>query len=360
MERVYNFSAGPACLPLEVLEKAQKEFVNYDGNGMSVLEMSHRSGAYKEIIDNAEAKLRKIMAIPDNYKVLFLQGGASTQFAMVPMNLMTKHKKAHFVNTGQWSKKAIAEAGKFGEANVTASSEDKTFSYIPELDAGMFTPDADYVHITGNNTIYGTCFTKLPEVGGLPLVSDMSSCIISEVIDVGDYAVIYAGAQKNIGPAGVTLVIIRDDFIGNAAESVPTMMNYKTHAEKGSMFNTPPTYAIYLSGLVFEWVEKNGGVAGIQKTNEQKAKLLYDFLDESKLFSGTAEKRDRSLMNVPFVTGNKELDAEFVSLAAKRGLVTLKGHRSVGGMRASIYNAMPAEGVKKLVEFMKEFEIGNR
>lgn len=356
MDRVFNFSAGPACLPLEVLEDIQKELVNYGDAKMSVMEMSHRSKAYQGIIDNTEATLRKIMGIADNYKVLFLQGGASTQFAMIPMNLMNKHKKAHFVNTGAWSKKAIAEAKRFGEANVVATSEDKTFTYIPDLNKDMFTPDVDYVHITDNNTIYGTKFNKLPEVNGLPLVSDMSSCILSEVIDVNDYALIYAGAQKNIGPAGVTIVIIREDLIGNPIDNTPTMLNYKTHSDKGSMFNTPPTFPIYAAGKVFEWIDKQGGVKEIQKVNEAKAKLLYDYLDNSAMFSGTVNAADRSLMNVPFVSGDADRDTEFIAYAATKGLVTLKGHRTVGGMRASIYNAMPYEGVKKLVDVMKEFE----
>ena len=359
MKRVYNFSAGPACLPIDVLEKAQCELTNYGQTGMSVMEMSHRSKDYQAIIDKAEADLRKIMNIPDQYKVLFLQGGASTQFAMVPLNLMSKHKKAYFINTGVWSKKAIAEAKRYGEVGVVASSEDKTFSYIPDFDAGMFADDADYVHMTTNNTIYGTRFTSVPDTNGLPLVSDMSSCILSEQIDVSQYGIIYAGAQKNIGPAGVTIVIIRDDLIGHAMEITPTMMNYKTYADNGSMFNTPPTFAIYMAGLVFEWIEENGGLAAMQKRNEEKAKILYDYLDTSGLFSGTVETKDRSLMNIPFVTGDKDLDAKFIAAAAKEGLVSLKGHRSVGGMRASIYNAMPIEGIKRLVEFMKEFEVCN-
>jgi len=359
MDRVYNFAAGPACLPLEVLLKAQKELTSYGSSGMSVMEMSHRSKDFQEIIDNAEAVLQKIMHVPEDYRILFLQGGASTQFAMIPLNLMKEHKKAHFVNTGAWSKKAIAEAKRYGEANVVASSEDKTFSYIPDLSADMFTPDADYVHITGNNTIYGTRYTKLPETNGLPLVSDMSSYILSEPVNVSDYGLIYAGAQKNIGPAGVTVVIIRNDLIGSAMDITPAMLNYKTHTEKGSMFNTPPTFAIYVAGLVFEWIDKNGGIPAIHKVNEEKAKLLYDYLDGSKLFKPTAAKKDRSLMNVTFVTGDPDMDAKFVSEAAKQGLVTLKGHRSVGGMRASIYNAMPLEGVKKLVAFMKQFEREN-
>lgn len=360
MDRVYNFSAGPACLPIEVMQKAKQELVNYAGTGMSVMEMSHRSKDYGVIIENAEESLRTLMHIPNNYKVLFLQGGASTQFAMLPLNLMKRYKRAHFINTGAWSKRAIAEANRYGEASVVASSEDKVFSYIPNFNADMFTNDADYVHITSNNTIYGTRFSRLPETNGLPLVSDMSSCILSEEIDVSQYGVIYAGAQKNIGPAGVTIVIIRDDLIGNAMDITPTMLNYQTHAEKGSMYNTPPTFAIYMAGLVFEWIDRRGGLCEMQKTNEYKANLLYDFIDKSDLFRGTAEKRDRSLMNVPFITGDAELDTKFITEAAKEGLVTLKGHRSVGGMRASIYNAMPVEGVEKLVQFMKTFELDNK
>lgn len=356
MERVYNFSAGPACLPQEVLEQAQKDFISYGASGMNVMEMSHRSAEYQNIIDSAETDLRELMNIPDNYTVLFLQGGASMQFAMVPLNLMTKHKKAHFVNTGMWAKKAIQQAKKFGEANVVASSEDKTFSYIPALTADLFMPDADYVHITSNNTIYGTKFTKLPSVGDLPLVSDMSSYILSERVNVKDYGIIYAGAQKNIGPAGVTIVIIRNDLIGHAQESVPTMLDYKTHAESASMFNTPPTYAIYIAGLVFKHLKKLGGVKEMEQINLEKAGMLYEFLDNSSLFSATVEGKDRSLMNVPFVTGNEELDKKFVSEATKAGLVNLKGHRSVGGMRASIYNAMPMDGVRSLIAFMAKFE----
>lgn len=356
MKRVYNFSAGPSILPLEVLEQAAKEMTNYQDTGMSVMEMSHRSKAYQEIIDTAEATLREIMAIPDNYKVLFLQGGASTQFAMIPLNLMTGSNKADFVNTGVWTKKAIAEAKKYGEVNVVASSEDKTFTYVPKLDKSTFSPDADYFHITSNNTIYGTKINELPDTGDVPIVADMSSNILSEEIDVSKYGMIFAGAQKNMGPAGVTIVIIREDLIGNAMDITPTMLNYQTHADKGSMFNTPPTYSIYMAGLVFAWIKKLGGLKAIQAKNEEKAALLYDYLDSSKMFSGTVVKEDRSLMNIPFVLPNDELNAEFIAEAAKRGFVNLKGHRSVGGMRASIYNAMPTEGVKKLVEFMKEFE----
>lgn len=358
MERVYNFSAGPAVLPVPVLEKAQKEMLCYGDSGMSVMEMSHRSKAYLAIITEAEAVLRKLMNIPENYKVLFLQGGASQQFAMVPLNLL-KNGKADYVNTGAWSKKAIAEAKRFGKVNVVGSSEDKTFSYIPELDPGSFDKDADYFHITTNNTIYGTRFTALPDTGDVPIVTDMSSCILSEVIDVSKYGIIYAGAQKNIGPAGLCIVIIREDLIGNASEICPTMLNYKTHSDNDSMFNTPPTYGIYIAKLVFEWLRDLGGVAAIQKINEEKAGMLYDCIDSSKLFKGTVAKKDRSLMNVPFVTGDDELDAKFVKEAAAAGLVNLKGHRSVGGMRASIYNAMPVEGVQALIAFMKKFEQEN-
>ena len=354
--RVYNFSAGPACLPEAVLKQAQRDFVCYPGSGMSVMEMSHRSSDYAAIIEKAESDLRALMRIPDNYKVLFLQGGASLQFAMVPLNIMTTHKRACFVNTGAWSKKAIAEAKKTGEAVVVASSEDKTFAYIPDLRADMFAADADYVHITHNNTIYGTRYTSLPDVGGLPLVADMSSSILSEEIDVRDFGIIYAGAQKNVGPAGVTIVIIRDDLIGGAPDSVPTMLNYKTHADKDSMFNTPPTFAVYIAGLVFDYLRNNGGVAAMQHINEKKAALLYDFIDSSSLFRGTARAVDRSIMNVPFVTGDDALDKKFIQEAAALDLVNIKGHRSVGGMRASIYNAMPMAGVEKLVDVMKEFE----
>lgn len=358
MSRVYNFSAGPACLPVEVLQKAQEQMLDYQGTGMSVMEMSHRSKAYEEIIGAAESNLRKLMNIPENYKVLFLQGGASLQFAMVPMNLLSKHKKAHYVNTGLWSKKAIKEAKRFGEVNVAASSEDQTFSYIPKLSADMFTPDADYVHITTNNTIYGTKFKEIPETNGIPLVTDMSSCILSEEVDVSKYGIIYAGAQKNIGPAGLTIVIIRDDLIGNVAE-IPTMLDYKTHADAGSMFNTPPTYAIYIAGLVFEWLLDLGGLGEIQKVNERKAAILYDYLDNSGFYKGTARREDRSLMNVPFVIGDPDMEKKFVAEAAAAGFVNLKGHRTVGGMRASIYNAMPVEGIEKLTAFMEAFKKNN-
>ncbi len=360
MSRVYNFSAGPSMLPEEVLLRAQQEMLDCNGSGQSVMEMSHRSKEYQAIIDKAEANLRKIMNIPDNYKVLFLQGGASTQFAMIPLNLGTKNKKADYVTTGVWSKKAMAEAKRYIEVNEVASSADKTFSYIPELDKPMFSSDADYVHITYNNTIYGTRYTQLPDTGDVPIVADMSSMILSEVVDVSKFGMIYAGAQKNMGPAGVTLVIIREDLIGEANEITPTMLKYSTHSENGSMFNTPPTYAIYICGLVYEWIDKMGGIEAIQKINEEKAAMLYDYLDSSELFKATVEKKDRSLMNAPFVTGNEELDAKFVAESKAAGFVNLKGHRSVGGMRASIYNAMPIDGVKALVEFMKKFEAENK
>ena len=359
MNRVYNFSAGPSCLPLEALEKAQKELISYGSSGMSVMEMSHRSSDFQNIIDNCEALLRKLLNIGDNYKVLFLQGGASMQFAMVPLNLY-KNKKADYVLTGVWSKKAAKEAGRYGDVNVVASSEDKTFSYIPELSADMFSKDADYVHITHNNTIYGTRYTTLPDVGNVPLVADMSSSILSQEIDVNKFGIIYAGAQKNMAPAGLTVAIVREDLIGNALGITPTMLNYQTHADNGSMFNTPPTFAIYMCSLVCEWLDKLGGIKEIQKVNEYKAGLLYDFLDNSSMFKGTVEKKDRSLMNVPFVTDSDELNAKFIKEAKENGLVNLKGHRSVGGMRASIYNAMPVDGVKKLVEFMKKFEMENK
>ena len=360
MSRVYNFSAGPSMLPVEVLEKAQKEMLDQGGSGQSVMEMSHRSKEYQAIIDNAEAKLRKIMEIPDNYKVLFLQGGASTQFAMVPLNFGNKNKKADYVTTGQWSKKAKAEAARYIEVNEVASSADKTFSYIPKLDKSMFSPDADYVHITYNNTIYGTRYTKVPDTGNVPIVTDMSSMILSEVVDVSKFGMIYAGAQKNMGPAGVTVAIVREDLIGNAFDITPTMLNYATHADNGSMFNTPPTYAIYICGLVYEWIENMGGISVMQKVNEEKAAMFYDYLDNSSMFKGTVVPEDRSLMNAPFVTGDADLDAKFIAEAKAAGFVNLKGHRSVGGMRASIYNAMPVEGVKALIEFMKKFETDNK
>ena len=360
MKRVYNFSAGPSVLPESVLRRAAYEMLDYQGSGQSVMEMSHRSKVYGGIIESAESLLREVMGIPDNYKVLFLQGGASSQFAMVPLNLMTGSGKADYVLTGQWATKAYKEAARYGQANVVASSKDKTFSYIPKLDPATFTPDADYFHICLNNTIYGTRFTTLPETGNVPLVADISSCILSEPIDVSKFGVLYAGAQKNMAPAGLTVVIIREDLIGHAMEMTPTMFNYQTHADNGSMFNTPPCYSIYMAKLVLEWLKNDiGGLEEMKKINEKKAAMLYDFLDQSKLFKGTVVPEDRSLMNVPFVTGSEELDAKFVKEAAAADFVNLKGHRSVGGMRASIYNAMPVEGVEKLVAFMAQFEKEN-
>lgn len=360
MARVYNFSAGPSMLPESVLRKAADEMLDYQGSGQSVMEMSHRSKVYDAIIKEAEALLREVMNIPDNYKVLFLQGGASSQFAMVPMNLMTKSGKADYVITGQWAKKAYKEGARYGKANIVASSEDKTFSYIPKLDPSTFTKDADYFHICMNNTIYGTVYHELPDTGDVPLVADISSCILSQPIDVSKFGVLYAGAQKNMAPAGLTVVIIREDLIGHAMDITPTMFNYQTHADNGSMFNTPPCYTIYIAKLVLEWIKNEmGGLEKMKEYNEKKAKILYDFLDSSKLFNGTVVPEDRSLMNVPFVTGDADMDAKFVKEATEHGFVNIKGHRSVGGMRASIYNAMPIEGVEKLVAFMKEFEERN-
>ena len=360
MARVYNFSAGPSVLPESVLRQAADEMLDYQGSGQSVMEMSHRSKVYDAIIKECEALLREVMSIPDNYKVLFLQGGASSQFAMLPLNLMNGSGKADFVLTGQWANKAYQEASRYGEAHVVASSKDKTFSYIPKLDPAAFTPDADYFHICLNNTIYGTRYTTLPETGSVPLVADVSSCILSEPIDVSKFGVLYAGAQKNMAPAGLTVVIIREDLIGHARDITPTMFNYQTHADNDSMYNTPPCYAIYICKLVLEWIKNEiGGLEKMKELNEKKAKILYDFLDSSKLFKGTVVPEDRSLMNIPFVTGSEELDAKFVKEAAAHDFVNIKGHRSVGGMRASVYNAMPIEGVEKLVAFMKEFEAAN-
>ena len=356
MKRVCNFSAGPAVLPEEVLMEAAAEMLDYNGTGMSVMEMSHRSKAYQRIIDEAEADLRELMNIPDNYKVLFLQGGASQQFAMIPMNLM-KNGVADYIVTGQWAKKAYQEAQKYGKANAVASSADKTFSYIPDCSDLPISEDADYVYICENNTIYGTKFHTLPNTKGKILVSDVSSCFLSEPIDVTKYGMIYGGVQKNIGPAGVVIAIIREDLITeDVYPGTPTMLQYKIHADNGSMYNTPPAYGIYICGKVFKWLKKMGGLEAMKAYNEKKAKILYDYLDSSKLFKGTVRKEDRSLMNVPFVTGNEELDAEFVKAASAAGFENLKGHRTVGGMRASIYNAMPIENVEKLVAFMKEFE----
>ena len=359
MGRVYNFSAGPSMLPLEVLKRAQAEMLDCNGSGQSVMEMSHRSKEYQAIIDEAESLFREIMNIPDNYKVLFLQGGASTQFSMIPLNLGNKNKKADYVITGQWAKKAYQEASRFIEANAIASSADKTFTYIPKVDKSMLTSGADYVHITYNNTIYGTHYNTMPDFGDAVVVTDMSSCILSEEVDNSKFGLIYAGAQKNMGPAGVTVVIIREDLIGNAMDITPIMLNYETQANNGSMYNTPPTYGIYICKLVYEWIKNMGGVSVMHETNVKKAKILYDFLDNSKMFRGTVVPEDRSLMNVPFVTDSDDLNAKFIAEAKANGFVNLKGHRTVGGMRASIYNAMPVEGVEKLVDFMKEFESNN-
>ena len=359
MSRVYNFSAGPAVLPEEVLREAADEMLDYRGCGMSVMEMSHRSGMFETILNEAEADLRDLLQIPDNYKVLFLQGGASQQFAMIPMNLM-KHGEADYIVTGQWAKKAWQEAQKYGKANKIASSEDKTFSYIPDCSDLDISPNADYVYICENNTIYGTKFKKLPNTKGKTLVSDVSSCFLSEPVDVSKYGILYGGVQKNIGPAGMVISIIREDLITeDVMKGTPTMLTFKTHADAGSLYNTPNSYCIYMCGKVFKWLKNMGGLAVMKERNEKKAKLLYDFLDESKLFKGTVRKEDRSLMNVPFITGNAELDAKFVKEAKEAGLENLKGHRSVGGMRASIYNAMPIEGVETLVDFMKKFEKEN-
>ncbi len=359
MSRVYNFSAGPAVLPEEVLQAAADEMMDYKGTGMSVMEMSHRSKPFEEIITEAEADLRDLMGIPDNYKVLFLQGGASQQFAAIPMNLM-KNGVADYIITGQWAKKAAQEAEKYGKVNRIASSEDKVFSYIPDCSDLPIDEDADYVYICENNTIYGTKYKELPNTKGKILVADVSSCFLSEPVDVSKYGVIYGGVQKNIGPAGTVIVIIREDLIrDDVLPGTPTMLKYKTQADAKSLYNTPPAYGIYICGKVFKWLKKMGGLEVMKERNEKKAKLLYDFLDQSKLFKGTVVKEDRSLMNVPFVTGDKELDAKFIKEAKEAGLENLKGHRTVGGMRASIYNAMPYEGVEALVAFMKKFEEEN-
>ena len=359
MSRVYNFSAGPAVLPEEVLKEAADEMMDYRGCGMSVMEMSHRSKVFDNIIKEAEADLRDLMQIPDNYKVLFLQGGASQQFAAIPMNLM-KNRKAGYIVTGQWAKKAFAEAKIYGEAVELASSADKTFSYIPDCSDLDIPEDLDYVYICENNTIYGTKYKTLPNTKGHTLVADVSSCFLSEPVDVSKYGVIYGGVQKNIGPAGVVIVIIREDLIrDDVLPGTPTMLKYKTQADADSLYNTPPCYGIYICGKVFKWLKKMGGLSVMKERNEEKAKILYDFLDQSKLFKGTVRKEDRSLMNVPFVTGDADLDAKFVAEAKAAGFENLKGHRTVGGMRASIYNAMPKEGVEALVAFMKKFEEEN-
>lgn len=356
MARVYNFSAGPAVLPEEVLREAAEEMLDYQGTGMSVMEMSHRSAAFKGIIEDAEADLRELMNIPDNYKVLFLQGGASQQFAAIPMNLMLGGK-ADYIVSGSWSKKAYKEAAMFGDARCVASSEDGNFSYIPNVDELELDPEADYVYICENETIYGTHYHKLPETGNVPLVSDVSSCFLSEPIDVSKYGLVYGGVQKNVGPAGVVIVIVREDLVKDEwLPNTPTMLKYKTAVDNDSMYNTPPCYGIYICGKVFKWLKAQGGLEVMKKRNEEKAAILYDYLDSTDFYTATARKEDRSIMNVPFVTGSADLDAEFVAGAKKAGIENIKGHRSVGGMRASIYNAMPTEGVQALVDYMKEFE----
>ena len=360
MSRVYNFSAGPSMLPEEVLKKAAAEMLDYQGSGQSVMEMSHRSKVYDAIIKDAQRLLREVMNIPDNYKVLFLQGGASSQFAAVPMNLMTKSGKADYVLSGQFSTKAYKEAARYGDCKVVASSKEDNFSHIPALDPKEFRPDADYFHICLNNTIYGTVWHQLPDTGDVPLVADISSCILSRPMDVSKFGLLYAGAQKNVAPAGLTIVIVREDLLGNAMDITPTMFNYQVMADNDSMYNTPPCWPIYICKLVLEWIQSIGGLEEMERRNVRKAQLLYDFLDGSSLFQGCAEKDSRSIMNVTFVTGDKDLDAKFVKEAEAAGFVNLKGHRSVGGMRASIYNAMPEEGIQKLVDFMKKFEAENK
>lgn len=355
-ERAFNFSAGPSMLPIDVIKKVAAELDNYEGCGESVMEMSHRSAEFKKILADAEQNLRDIMSIPDNYKVLFMQGGATLQFSAIPLNLGVGSKKADYIITGSWSKKALKEASKYLDAKAVASSEESVFSYIPKVAKNDFRSDADYVHITYNNTIYGTHYVDEPDTGDIPLVADMSSCILSEAVDVSKFALIYAGAQKNIGPAGTTIVIIREDFLGKAAADVPTYLDYKIHADNDSAYNTPPCFAIYVAGEVFKHIKKLGGVSEVERINKEKAAKLYDYIDNSKLYKCPTVKEDRSLMNVVFVTGDEALDKEFVAEAKKQNLHNLGGHRSIGGMRASIYNAMPEEGIDKLIAFMKEFE----
>lgn len=359
-DRVYNFSAGPSVLPLEVLEKVQKELLNYDGSGQSVMEMSHRSKEYQKIIDEAEANIRELMRIPDNYKVLFVQGGGTLQFAMVPMNLLRNSKKADYVITGTWAKKAYKEAGKFGDIRVIASSEEDKFTWVPKITEADIRPDADYAYIVTNNTIYGTRFNYIPETGEIPLVADMSSNILSEEIDVSKFGLIWAGAQKNVAPAGVSIVIIREDLLGYAGAEIPTYLDYKIHADNGSMYNTPPTFTIYVAGEVFKYLKSIGGIAEMERRNKEKAAILYDCIDSSELFGCPVAKEDRSIMNVVFMTGDAELDKKFIAEAREKGMINLAGHRSLGGMRASIYNAMPKDGVEALVAFMKEFEAANK
>ncbi|NLI60663.1 MAG: 3-phosphoserine/phosphohydroxythreonine transaminase [Clostridiales bacterium] len=360
MKRVYNFSPGPSMLPLPVLEKAQKELLDYQGTGMSVMELSHRSQLFQGIFDCAQQLLIELMDIPQNYKVLFLQGGATTQFSAVPLNLLSKYKKADYAITGSFAEKAAQEAKRYGIVNHAASSEDKNFSYIPDVDKMKISPDADYFHITTNNTIYGTKYSKLPDTGDIPLVADMSSNILSQVYDVSKFGLIYAGAQKNMAPSGLTVVIVREDLIGKAMDITPVMLDYKVQSDKNSMYNTPTTFSIYMAKLVFEWLKELGGITEIEKINIEKANSLYDFIDNSSLYKGTANPKDRSIMNVTFTLPNEDLTAKFVKEASQAGLTNLKGHRSVGGIRVSIYNAMPIEGVKALVDFMKDFELENK
>lgn len=359
MSRVYNFSAGPSMLPEQVLKKVSEEMLDYHGTGQSVMEMSHRSKVFEDIIKNTEELFRQVMNIPSNYKVLFLQGGASTQFAAIPLNFMNGNGKADYIITGQWAKKAYMQAKKYGHARIVASSEDKNFSYIPKVNLSDFDSEADYVYICLNNTIYGTVYHKIPDTGNIPLIADISSCFLSQPIDVSKFAMLFGGAQKNIAPSGLTVCIIREDMLGNASDITPSMLDYKIHADASSLYNTPPCWNIYITKLVLEWIMELGGVEEMKKINEYKAGLLYDFLDASKMFKGTANNQDRSLMNIPFVTESDELNVKFIKEAEKIGLVNLKGHRSVGGMRASVYNAMPVSGVEKLVEFMNEFEKEN-
>lgn len=359
MARVYNFSAGPSMLPEEVLKKAAEEMLDYQGSGQSVMEMSHRSKVFDGIIKDTEKLFREIMNIPDNYKVLFLQGGASAQFAAIPLNFMNGSGKADYIITGQWAKKAFSEAQKYGNARAVASSADKTFSYIPKTTKADFDPEADYVYICMNNTIYGTIYHELPDTGDVPLIADISSCFLSEPLDVTKFGMVYGGAQKNVAPAGVVICVIREDLLGKARDITPTMLNYQIQADNDSLYNTPPCWNIYITKLVLEWIKELGGLEKMKERNEKKAKILYDFLDSSKMFKGTVVPEDRSLMNVPFVTDSEELNAKFIKEATENGFVNLKGHRSVGGMRASIYNAMPIEGVEKLVAFMAKFEQEN-
>ena len=359
MGRVYNFSAGPSMLPESVLNKAAAEMLDYEGTGTSVMEMSHRSKAFQGIIDSAEALVREIYKVPDNYKVLFLQGGASTQFAAIPLNFMNGTGKADYIITGRWANQAFKEAKKYGDVVAAASSEDKTYTYIPKTTRESFRDDIDYVYYCMNNTIYGTTFKYIPDTGDIPLIADVSSCFFSEPLDISKFAMVYGGAQKNVAPAGLVIAIIREDMLGHARDYTPTMLDYKIHADHGSMYNTPPCYTIYMCKLVLEWIKSIGGLDAMKARNEAKAKILYDYLDSSKLFKGTVVKEDRSLMNVPFVIGDKDMEAKFIAEAAEAGFINLKGHKTVGGMRASIYNAMPIEGVEKLVEFMKKFEEAN-